>query len=202
MIDAIIGQIQHDAETHNTVLVTTQGGIIYRVITSSHLCKTYATPQTGQILTYYHIRDTAHTLYGFSTHSERHTFYALLKIPGFGPSLAMNALDKGGYYLTQALSTRSESSLKQLPKIGQKAVDSLLNHKQLHKHLNTLYPDTHTQIIQDNPPLNQDLQDLITSLSMLGTQPALAQKAAQAVKEDPKEEQFEKALRFIADQTH
>lgn len=45
-----------------------------------------------RILTYHHIREDAHLLYGFLTEAERALFLLLLTISGIGPKVALRAL--------------------------------------------------------------------------------------------------------------
>jgi Holliday junction DNA helicase RuvA len=42
--------------------------------------------------THFHVREDAHTLFGFSTEEERRIFQLLLSITGIGPKLALSAL--------------------------------------------------------------------------------------------------------------
>jgi Holliday junction DNA helicase RuvA len=54
-----------------------------------------ALPEAGKpvrLLTHYHVREDAHTLFGFATAAERTLFEALLTVSGVGPRLALASL--------------------------------------------------------------------------------------------------------------
>jgi len=52
-------------------------------------------PESGspvKVLTYYHVREDAHLLFGFATEDERSMFERLLGVSGIGPKTALTAL--------------------------------------------------------------------------------------------------------------
>src|SRR5262245_53157065 len=57
-----------------------------------------ALPNVGQrvkVLTYMHVTDDAHTLYGFATELERQFFLQLMTVSGIGPKMALTVLSGG-----------------------------------------------------------------------------------------------------------
>ena len=48
--------------------------------------------ETVHILTYFHVREDAQTLYGFSSPAERQLFQLLLSVSKIGPTIALSVL--------------------------------------------------------------------------------------------------------------
>jgi holliday junction DNA helicase RuvA len=80
-------------EKQPTSVVLNVGGIGYEVFISlSSYDRLPPLNSTYRILTYHHVREDAHLLYGFGTEAERRLFLLLLGITGIGPKLALRAL--------------------------------------------------------------------------------------------------------------
>jgi Holliday junction DNA helicase RuvA len=90
MITFIEGTIE---EKHPTRIVLNVGGVGYEVlIPLSSYEKLPAVGDACRVLTYDHIREDAHQLFGFMTEAERGMFVLLMSITGIGPKLALSAL--------------------------------------------------------------------------------------------------------------
>ena len=76
-------------------LVVEAGGVGYLVLIPLSTCDRL-NPAPGnevQLLTHLHVRETAHTLYGFATAEERDIFLLLIdRVSGIGPAIAMAIL--------------------------------------------------------------------------------------------------------------
>jgi Holliday junction DNA helicase RuvA len=76
-----------------TSLVVNVGGVGYDVrIPLSSYDRLPAPNAPIRILTYDHVREDDHTLYGFATETERKLFVLLMSVSGIGPKLALSVL--------------------------------------------------------------------------------------------------------------
>jgi len=80
-------------------------------------------PNAGQkvkLLTYLHVTEDAHTLYGFATEPERQFFLQLMTVDGVGPKLAMTVLSGGRVQdIQQAIRLGDYSSLRRIKGVGE-----------------------------------------------------------------------------------
>ena len=86
MIAYIKGKLAQHSPTQ--VVVETNGGVAYMLNISLH---TYdqllkADPQQCLLHTHLHIKEDAHTLYGFAEVTERELFVQLISVSGIGPA--------------------------------------------------------------------------------------------------------------------
>jgi len=90
----------------------------------------YDLPDIGQpvvVLTHLSIKDDSHTLYGFSSESERTLFRQLLKISGIGAKLALTILSGvSGQELARYVAEGDSASLIRLPGIGKKTAERII----------------------------------------------------------------------------
>jgi Holliday junction DNA helicase RuvA len=90
MITFLDGKIE---EKHPTRVVMNVGGVGYEVlIPLSSYNKLPGAGDGCRILTYDHIREGVHQLFGFMDELERGMFVLLMSITGIGPKLALSAL--------------------------------------------------------------------------------------------------------------
>ena len=85
MISYIKGAITFKSPTY--VEVET-GGIGYHVNISLNTYAQLEKLETVKILTYLHVKEDSHTLYGFAEEAERSLFILLLSVSGIGPNTA------------------------------------------------------------------------------------------------------------------
>jgi len=87
-------------------------------------------PETGQpvvVLTHLSIKDDSHTLYGFSSESQRTLFRLLLKISGIGAKLALTILSGASDdELARYVADNDTASLTRLPGIGKKTAERII----------------------------------------------------------------------------
>jgi Holliday junction DNA helicase RuvA len=75
-----------------------------------------AVGETCRLLTYHHVREDAHLLFGFVSESERDMFTLLLGVNGIGPRLALSALS--GLTVRELRAAIAEGDTKRLGSIS------------------------------------------------------------------------------------
>jgi Holliday junction DNA helicase RuvA len=110
------------------LLVIDVGGVGYEVEATGSVFDQL--PQTGQsvvMLTHLQVKEDGHTLYGFSSESERVLFRQLLKISGIGAKLALTILSgASGDELAHYVSVGDTASLIRIPGIGKKTAERII----------------------------------------------------------------------------
>jgi len=90
MITFLEGIMEEKEPTH---VVLNVGGVGYEVIISLSTYDRLPPPgETVRLLTYDHVREDDHRLFGFMTADERRVFMLLLGVSGIGPKIALSAL--------------------------------------------------------------------------------------------------------------
>lgn len=90
MITFLEGVVDDKQPTH---VVMNVGGVGYEVVIPlSSYDRLPAVSERCRILTYDHVREDAHQLFGFMTDGERRMFVMLMTVSGIGPKLALTTL--------------------------------------------------------------------------------------------------------------
>ncbi len=90
----------------------------------------YDLPAVGETITLFThlaVREDAHTLYGFSKHSDRTLFRALIKVNGVGAKMALTILsgmDAGSF--ANCVQAGDTAALVKLPGVGKKTAERLV----------------------------------------------------------------------------
>ncbi len=125
MIGFLRGILEHKEPPF---LVVEVGGIGYEVMAPLSTC--FRLPDVGQpvyLRTHLLVREDQHTLFGFSTETERRLFRDLLKVSGVGAKTALGVLS--GLTVdafARAVETDDVASLVRLPGIGRKTAERLI----------------------------------------------------------------------------
>lgn len=184
MIAQLSGELTQKQLPH--VLINVQG-VGYEVLVS--MTTGYDLPDIGMpicLWTHLIVREDAHTLYGFTTQSERTLFRELIRVNGVGPKVALGILSgMNSAELLQALTDGDAKRLTSIPGIGAKTAERLLldlrgrlNHPDLTAIMVTTPKQTHTRE-KSHLPLAQ--QEAANALVNLGYKPAEAVAAIQRI---------------------
>lgn len=151
------------------------------------------------LLTYMHVRETAHTLYGFATEAERDLFLLLIdRVSGIGPSLALAALS--GMSVEQfkgAVVAGDVASLSKVKGLGKKTAERIV----LELKDKVGVTDTWEAQAQGGGP--SPVQDAELALIALGYKQAEARKAVLkardmgGVETESSDELIKRALRLL-----
>lgn len=171
-----------------TRLVLNVGGVGYEVfIPLSSYDRLPAAGDTCKILTYDHVREDIHALYGFLTAEERRMFLMLLNISGIGPKLALTALS--GLSIKDLKASIAQADVKRLSSIsgiGKKTAERIV--VELRDKLGAGEAMEAITAQEEMTPENARMRDAILALISLGHKQAdaqqLARTAAAGVKPD------------------
>lgn len=115
-------------EKDPTRVVLNLGGVGYEVfIPLSSYDRLPAAGGACRLLTYDHVREDTHALYGFLTEEERRVFLLLLNVSGIGPKLALTALS--GLSVRDLKAAVAQADVKRLSSvsgIGRKTAERIV----------------------------------------------------------------------------
>lgn len=114
-------------ETDPTQVVLETGGVGYQLHISLYTYERIRSLKQCRLFTHLHIKEDAHTLYGFSDRQERDLFQKLISVSGVGPGTArmvLSALSPAD--LIQAIASEDESRIKAVRGIGPKSAKRLI----------------------------------------------------------------------------
>ena len=124
MITYIKGTISFKTPTY---IIVEAGGIGYYVNISLNTYARVEKLESVKILTYYHVKEDAHTLYGFAEDEERQLFAHLISVSGVGPSTAQVMLSTmTPDELRAAIIGENEASLRKVKGIGAKTAKQII----------------------------------------------------------------------------
>jgi Holliday junction DNA helicase RuvA len=178
-------------------LIVDAGGVGYDVqvpLSTFYVLGDAGTPVTLRIHT--HVREDVIALFGFATPLELHLFERLIAINGIGPKLALAVLS--GIEppdFIRAIRSQDVARLTAIPGIGKKTAE------RIGLELKDRLPATLTGAGPDAPatarPEDQLREDLLSALTNLGYQRAIAEKAIGPVLARSNGVGFEAALREV-----
>lgn len=124
MIAYIKGQINYKSPTY---IVVEAGGIGYHINISLNTYAQIEKLEQLKILTYLHVKEDSHTLYGFAEAIERSLFVHLISVSGVGPSTAQLMLSSmNAEEMRAAIVGEDVASLKQIKGVGPKTAQRII----------------------------------------------------------------------------
>lgn len=178
MITFLNGKID---EKHPTRVVLDVGGVGYEVlIPLSSYDRLPGAGESCRILTYDHVREDAHQLFGFMSEEERGLFVMLMGISGIGPKLALSALSGLSVTeLTEAIASGDVKRLTMISGVGRKVAERIVVELKdkigAGQELGALFG------LVDSGPENRAARDAVMALIALGYQQSAARKMVQSV---------------------
>lgn len=110
-----------------TYVVIDVGGIGYQVHISLYTYAAIEKMETVRILTYQHIKEDSHTLYGFSEEEERFLFTQLISVSGIGPNTArLICSSVSPHDIRNAIIAEDELTFKNVKGIGIKTAKQII----------------------------------------------------------------------------
>ncbi|WMJ72870.1 Holliday junction branch migration protein RuvA [Cytophagaceae bacterium ABcell3] len=110
-----------------TFVIIETHGIGYQIRIS---LQTYSSLQEGErckLITFLHIKEDAHTLYGFSTEKEKKVFMDLISISGVGPNTALTCLSSmNASEIVQAIVNEDVKTVQSIKGIGAKTAQRII----------------------------------------------------------------------------
>lgn len=175
MIAYLKGKLVRKEPTHIIVEV---GGIGYEASISLNTFSEIKDREEIRLLTYLHVREDAHLLYGFASEAEKTMFLHLISVNGVGPNTAMVVLSSlPPAELKSAILREDGATLQAVKGIGGKTAQRLI--LELKDKLRKEVDDTPSII----PGLinNTLRQEALTALMTLGIARAAGEKSIDAV---------------------
>jgi Holliday junction DNA helicase RuvA len=142
-----------------------------------------------------HVREDVIALYGFASPLELDLFERLISISGIGPKLALavlSGIDPGE--LVRAIRTQDVARLTRIPGVGKKTAERI--GLELKDRLPRAAPSEGTAP-EGGAPGDALRDDLLSALTNLGYQRAVAEKAVDAVLKKTPGTTFEQGLRDV-----
>jgi Holliday junction DNA helicase RuvA len=138
-------------------------GIGYEVNISLHTYSKIQSLEKGRLLTYLHIKEDGHSLYGFFDEEERNLFLLLISVSGVGTSTARMMLSSmKPDEISNAIRTDNEVALGRIKGIGPKSA------KRLILELKDKLLKTKGEVNLDAAPHNNLENDALNALVSLG----------------------------------
>lgn len=168
MYDYISGKLAFKCPTY---VVIETGGVGYHINISLNTYSVLA-DERCKLYTWLHVKEDAHTLYGFSEEGERRLFLHLISVSGIGPGTGRMILSSITPAEIQAAIVKGDVPLIQRIKgIGPKTAQRMI--LELQDKLKKEGPDSLTSVPQNNTAREEALSALV----MLGFGKNVAEKA-------------------------
>ncbi len=160
MISSLKGTVQEILEH---ALILDVQGVGYEVVAVPSLLQKIRVEDSLMLYTHLHIREDAHTLFGFSSLQERKLFRKLISVSGIGPKSAMAALSAAPMpQLVQAIHMEDYKVFDAVPGIGPKTA------KRLVMELRNAIDAEEFQVESGDSNASSQRGDLISALEALG----------------------------------
>lgn len=110
-----------------TMILVDVGGIGYEVKISLSTFSKLKDLKTGKVFTYLHVKEDAHTLYGFHSPDEKSLFVKLISISGVGPSTAILMLSSMSVgEIQESIASEDVATIKRVKGIGTKTAERIV----------------------------------------------------------------------------
>lgn len=171
-------------------------GVGYEVQVSLHTYSKIQAQEKGTLYTWLHIKEDAHTLYGFADITEKNIFLQLISVNGIGTSTARMMLSSlKPEELTDAIYKGDTPKLEKIKGIGKKSAERIV--LELRDKIAKNFADT-TSFTHNNNTLEQDALNALVALGIArNAAEAAVKKAASATPTENLETLIKTALQLI-----
>lgn len=171
-------------------------GVGYEVQVSLHTYSKIQAREKGTLYTWLHIKEDAHTLYGFADITEKNIFLQLISVNGIGTSTARMMLSSlKPEELTDAIYKGDTLKLEKIKGIGKKSAERIV--LELRDKIAKNFADT-TSFTHNNNTLEQDALNALVALGIArNAAEAAVKKAASATPTENLETLIKTALQLI-----
>ena len=167
------------AEIDPTYVVVDVNGLGYHVHISLTTFSQIKKQQSGKIHTHLHVKEDAHTLYGFSEESERKRFRQLISISGVGPSTGLMILSSlTANEIHSAIVNSDVKTISSVKGIGQKTAQRIILELKDKLAKDELLSDSPVISLKSN---NTIKVEALSALSTLGINKSAAEKTVEKI---------------------
>lgn len=157
-------------------VVVEAGGIGYQINISLHTYSLLGNEEACKLHTWLHVKEDAHTLYGFAEEAERRLFLHLISVSGIGPGTGRMMLSSASPEELESAIVKGDVNLvKRIKGIGPKTAQRLILELQ-----DKLKKDG-VEALSAAPSFNSARDEAISALVMLGFAKNVAEKALEQV---------------------
>ncbi|MES2650785.1 MAG: Holliday junction branch migration protein RuvA [Bacteroidota bacterium] len=155
-----------------TYVVVEAGGVGYHINISLNTYSALANTEHCKIYTWLHVKEDAHTLYGFADEGERRLFLHLISVSGIGPTTCRMMLSSiTPVEIQNAIIKADVALIQQIKGIGAKSAQRII--LELQDKLKKEGPDS----LISMPLHNTTRDEALSALIMLGFGKQVAEKA-------------------------
>jgi Holliday junction DNA helicase RuvA len=175
-----------------TYVVVEAGGVGYHINISLNTYSALGTAERCKIYTWLHVKEDAHTLYGFADEGERRLFLHLISVSGIGPTTCRMMLSSiTPVEIQQAIVKADVALIQQIKGIGAKSAQRIILELQ-----DKLKKEGADSLIS-MPVYNTTRDEALSALVMLGFGKQVAEKAIDnAVKKSDQELTVEQMIKI------
>lgn len=171
MIDYLKGKLVVKDPTH---LIIDVNGVGYRVNISLNTYSEIKDQENMTILTYLHVKEDSHTLYGFARESEKLMFMQLISINGVGPSTGLMIQSSlSANELKDAILNNDVSTIQSVKGIGAKTAQRVI--LELRDKVVKTVPEDGMELFQESH--NTLKKEALSALITLGINKSSAEKS-------------------------
>ncbi|CAM1373930.1 Holliday junction ATP-dependent DNA helicase RuvA [Tenacibaculum litopenaei] len=188
MITQLRGRL---VEKNPTDVVIDCNGVGYLVHISLQTFSALPVEENVVLYTHLFIRDDAHTLYGFSTKTEREVFLLLVSVSGVGPSTARTMLSSmTSEEIQQAIASENVKLIQSVKGIGAKTAQRVI--VDLKDKILKTFDLGEVSVVQDNT----NKEEALSALEVLGFVRKQAEKVVNNVLKETPEASVEQLIKL------
>jgi Holliday junction DNA helicase RuvA len=183
MIGYLLGEIKYKDPTYFIIEVA---GIGYEVKISLNTYTRFKEMQKCKIFTYLHVKEDAHTLYGFYNEDEKWMFSQLITISGIGPGTAIMMLSSMNVSeIREAIVREDAGMIKSVKGIGLKTAERVILELK-DKFKKEITGDKILEPVADH--MKAIREESLAALVTLGFQKAAAEKSINSILKNASED--------------